>query len=111
MLAEAKKALRVSAAEYDGEIARLIMAGARDLETAGVILPGTVELAIDADDAVTDASTLTDPLVVRAIITYVRMNFGSPGDYARVAESYELQKAQLMYADGYTNYSQGGDLY
>ena len=41
MLKEAKKALRVTASVYDTEIASLLMAGANDLEIAGVKLPGT----------------------------------------------------------------------
>ena len=109
MLTEAKKTLRISTDAYDGEIARLIMAGAQDLETAGVILPGAVAFTFGTGDAVADQSDLADPLVMRAILTYVRKNFGSPNDYDRVAESYELQKCQLMHAAGYTEY-EAGDL-
>ena len=116
MLTEAKKALRVTAALYDSEIASLLMAGERDLETAGVIVPGTVDITVtetedldgDPVTVVTDNSTLTDPLVQRALITYVRKNFGSPADYDRVSESYEQQKAQLMHASGYTRWGDGG---
>lgn len=106
MLEEAKLALRVTATEYDKEIASLLSAGARDLEAAGVVLPGTVSFAYGAG-AVTDNSTLTDELVQRAIITYARMHFGSPPDYDKVAASYELQKSTLMHASDYTDY--GGD--
>lgn len=109
MLNEAKKALRMTTDAYDGEIARLLMAGALDLETVGVILPGSVSFVFGENDAVTDQSTLADPLAMRAILTYVRMHFGSPNDYERVARSYELQKTQLMHAANYTNYQQDGE--
>ena len=106
MLKEAKLALRVTAAAYDAEIADLLQAGASDLEIAGVELPGTVAFTVN-NDVITDVSTLTDPLVQRAIITYVRMRFGSPQDYDRLAAAYEIQKVQLMHATGYTDF--GGD--
>jgi hypothetical protein len=56
-----------------------------------------------------DTSDLTDPLVMRAIFTYVRANFESPADYDRLAKSYSLQKEQLMHASAYTNYNTGGE--
>ena len=68
MLKEAKKALRVTIDHFDSEIAHLLMAGANDLEIAGVTLPGTVTFTIGTDDAVVDTSTLTDHLAMRAII-------------------------------------------
>lgn len=104
MLKEAKRALRVTAALYDTEIANLLMAGASDLELAGVILPGTVTFTIGTDDAVADTSTLTDPLCQRAIITYAAARFGNPPNYVQLKDSYDEQKAQLMHAIGYTNY-------
>lgn len=109
MLNEAKTALRITTDAYDSEIASLLMAGERDLETAGVIVPGTVDVSFDSSTGeATDSSTLTDPLVQRALITYVRKNFGSPADYDRVSESYEQQKAQLMHASGYTRWGDRG---
>lgn len=105
MLKETRLALRITTAAYDAEIASLIMAGVMDLETAGVILPGAVSLKVDEETGeVTDRSTLKDELVKRAIITYVRMNFGSPNDYDRLRDAYSMQKVQLMHATDYTNY-------
>lgn len=106
MLMEAKMALRVTGTAYDAEIASLLMAGASDLEIAGVELPGTVTFSMDGD-TVADGSTLTDPLVMRAIFTYARMRFGSPADYDKLSDAYETQKVQLMHARRYTDY--GGD--
>ena len=104
MLSETKTALRITTEAYDTEIASLLSAAARDLEIAGVIIPGAVNIYFDGQTGAEDLSDITDPLVTRAMITYVRMHFGSPADYDRLAESYELQKVQLMHAEGYTNY-------
>ena len=107
MLNEVKMACRVTATAYDSELVGLIKAGAKDLQVAGINLGGDINITISSTGAVNDYSTVTDPIVQRAIITYVRMNFGTPVDYDRLAESYIMQKTQLMYASGYTNY--GGD--
>ena len=104
MLKEAKKALRVTINHFDSEIASLLMAGANDLEIAGVELPGTVTFTIGTDDVVVDTSTLTDPLAMRAIITYAAMRFGNPPNYDKLRDAYDTQKVQLMHADGYTDY-------
>ena len=107
MLNEAKKALRVTNAYYDSEIASLLMAGANDLEIAGVQLPGTVTFTISTGDTVTDMSTLTDALAMRAVITYAQMRFGNPPNYQQLADAYDLQKVQLMHAASYTDYGTG----
>ena len=121
MLKECRDALRIKTEAYDGELCSLMDAGARDLAIAGVELPGTVsfQLVTSTVGTVTtsyyqDDSTLKDALVMRAIFTYTRMNFGSPDDYDRLKEGYNIQKTQLMHATGYTDYGEepeedGGD--
>ena len=104
MLKEAKKALRVTATYYDSEIASLLMAGANDLTIAGVVLPGTVSFTVSSSDDVTDVSTLTDSLAMRAVITYAAMRFGNPPNYEQLRDAYETQKVQLMHASAYTDY-------
>lgn len=84
MLEAVKKALRISAEAYDSELLSLIEAASRDLKLAGIEFRGN-----------------NDPLVNRAIITYVRVHFGSPADYDRLKASYDEQKAQLQTASGY----------
>ena len=107
MLKEAKKALRVTVDLYDSEIMSILQAGALDLGIAGVVVPGVVSYTESQDGTITDTSTITDPLITRALITYARMRFGSPPDYDRLAEAYEIQKVQLMHADAYTDYEGG----
>lgn len=87
MLDKAKKALRLTTDAYDEEITDLLAAAALDLRIAGVALPSEL-----------------DALCQRAILTYVRMHFGSPEDYDRLKASYDEQKAQLQTATGYTDW-------
>lgn len=103
MLAETRKALRITTTAYDSELVGLIRAGYRDLQLAGIEMPGTVDFS-ESQGVYTDGSTLTDELAMRAIITYVRVHFGSPSDYDRVKASYDEQKNQLMHATGYTDW-------
>lgn len=89
MLASAKLALRVTTNAFDDEINDLINAAVLDLGLAGVTNDDT-----------------SDELVKRAVITYVRMNFGQPDDYDRLKASYDEQKAQLGMATGYTTWTE-----
>lgn len=85
MLQAVKLALRIKSNAYDSDIQDLIDAAIADIGIIGV-----------------DAQALADdPLVMQAIKTYVRLNFGSPSDYDRLERSYKEQKAQLQTATGY----------
>ena len=90
ILDKAKLALRISTDAFDEEIADLIDAAKADLNLGGVS---------NIEDA--------DPLVSRAVITYVRLNFGEPDDYDRLKRSYDEQKAQMGMATGYTEWVNG----
>ena len=46
-----------------------------------------------------------DPLVQRALLTYVRINFGDPADYERLKASYDEQLGQLMTTTGFTRWT------
>ena len=85
MLAKVKLALRVTTNAFDDEITGLIEAACADLGVVGVEVYQTTE----------------DPLLTRAIITYCRMNFGSPEDYDRLKKSDDEQKAQMISCTGY----------
>ena len=90
MLEKVKLALRITTAVFDSEIEDLIAAALADLGIAGVI-------ALDE----------TDPLIIRAVTTYCRANFGTPDEYERLKASYDEQKAQLQTATGYTDWGEG----
>lgn len=87
MLEKVKLALRVTTAAFDEEIKDLINAALADLGIAGVT-----------------TLTETDPLIIRAVTTYCRVNFGQPDDYERLKSAYDEQKAQLQMATGYTDW-------
>lgn len=85
MLDKVKTALRITTTAFDDEITDLINAACGDLGIVGVAA----------------VSTTTDPLLIRAIITYCRLHFGQPDDYDRLKASYDEQKAQLISCTGY----------
>lgn len=85
MLSAVKLALRITTDAYDAELQALIDAAIKDIGITGV----------DAESLIEDA------LVVQAVKTYVRLNFGSPSDYDRLKRSYDEQKKQMQTATGY----------
>ena len=89
-----KKAMRVTTTSYDDEITNYIESAKLDLNIAGV------------EGAVTSTP---DSLVTTAIMTYVKMKFGAPDNFDDLKADYDEQKAQLMNATGYTDWS-GGDV-
>lgn len=92
LLAKAKVALRISSSNtaFDDEIKDILSAAYSDLEkTAGINMDGFY------------ADSAFDPLLLRAVLTYTRMQFGEPSDYDRLKESYWIQKAQLQSCTGY----------
>lgn len=92
MLQKAKKALRLTTDAYDDEVQGLVDAALMDLGIAGV----------------TEASP-SDPLVVRAVLTYVKLHFGnlSGDEWDRLKRAYDEQKAQMRMATGYTRWQRG----
>ena len=89
MIAKAKLALRITTTAFDAEISDLIDAALLDMGIAGV-----------------SNKSLTDPLIIRAVTTYVKCNFGQPDDYDRLKASYDEQKAQMSMATGYTTWTE-----
>lgn len=90
MLAKVKIALRITTDAYDSEISSLIDAAKIDLGIAGVQLPSAL-----------------DAVCERAIITYCKLHFLglSENEWDRLKASYDEQKAQLVTATGYTEWS------
>lgn len=95
LLNSVKLALRITTDAFNSEITALINAALADLGIAGVDL-----------DAVGE-SYLTNPLIVNAVITYAKINFGQVETdvYNRLKASYDEQKAQLSMATGYTKWT------
>ena len=87
LLTATKLALRITTDAFNDELTRLIKAGQQDLGIAGVVVPETL-----------------DDIVLTAVITYVKMNFGNPENYDRLQRCYDEQKAQLSMATGYTSW-------
>lgn len=84
-----KLSLRIATNAFDSEIQNLITAALADLHIGGANGTGVVE---------------SDPLVLVAVTTYVKMHFGAPEEYDRLKRSYDEQKAQLRSATGYTKW-------
>ena len=90
MIEQIRRALRLTTTAYDEEILSLQQAALLDLQaTAGVVTESM------------------DPLILRAVITYVRMHFGAPENYAQLKASYDEQKAQLSMCSAYTLWGDG----
>lgn len=85
LLADVKQAMRIKTDAYDDGITQLINASIKDIGIVGVSFE----------------ETTTDALLKQAVITYCRLNFGTPSDYDRLKASYEEQKAQLISCTGY----------
>lgn len=103
LLNAVKQAIPVKTTAFDLTIAQLINAAVYDLTIAGIPVDG-VDVTLTEDEGtvtVTDSSTVTDPILIRAICAYVRANFGSPADYDRLKACYDENKAQLQTATGY----------
>ena len=88
LIDKVRTALRITTNDYDTEISDLVNACLLDLNIAGV----------NQDDT-------ANALIVRAVITYCRANFGdSMGDYEKLKASYDEQKAQMSMLTGYTDW-------
>lgn len=84
---DVKTSLRISNIAYNNEITDLINAAIADLKLSGI----TAESAVD-----------TDPLIKRAITTYVKANFGwNNPDADRLQKSYDMIKAHITLSADY----------
>lgn len=89
ILDDVKTALRISLAQtaFDGEITDLIDSAKADLELAGVDEAKIID---------------TDPLIKRAVSTYVKANFGWDNtDAERLQRSYDMLKMHLTLSQEY----------
>lgn len=87
MLSACRKALRITATDYDDEISTLILAAKADLVRGGVTQAGAVD---------------TDPLVRTAVICYVKGQFGLDNNEAdRYMVVYQSMLSALKCSSGY----------
>ena len=85
MLQRVKRSLRITSPAFDTEIQDLINAALADLGISGV-----------------DNSDEMDPLIIQAVITYCKANFGlENADSEKYAESYKSQKITLALSGVY----------
>jgi uncharacterized phage protein (predicted DNA packaging) len=89
-LDKVKKSMFISDDDSDEELTDLIEEAKSDLIPANV--------AADKIDE-------TDPLILRAIKVYCKMNFGEPDEYDRLKASYDELKAQLGTDSRFTEWS------
>lgn len=87
MLELVKIAMRLTTDAYDDELNNLINAALKDLGVAGVI---------NLEE--------TDALIIEAVTTYCKLNFGNPSNYDKLERSYREQKAQLSTSDLYGDF-------
>lgn len=96
MLDRVKLSLRLKTNAFDDELTSLIESAKLDLKIAGIF-------NVSEDDA----------QIRTAIITYCKLNWGTPYEdsnmrksyYANLKEAYDQQKMQLGMATGYTKWS------
>ncbi len=87
--------IRISATTFDGEISDLINAARADLALGGV-----------TSERVNDE---TDPLILRAVGTYVKAEFGIDNpDAEGYRAAYKALKIQLLHSDKYIIPAEGG---
>lgn len=80
---EMRRTLRISTTAFDDDIYSLADAAIDDMRLAGIVID-------DPDDS----------LIKRAILTYLRLNFGplDPQVSQKLKEAYDEQKKQLLMA-------------
>jgi len=92
LMKDAKLRLRIHTDAFNDEIQDLISAAAADLVRHNACQSEQLE------------SCEVDPLIKRAILTFVRAHFGQPDDRDSLLNDYDSQKAMLMTTTGYTDW-------
>ena len=110
MCAEVKESLPISGDDYDAQIIREIKACALDLTTsAEIVLPGEIDItrtqnAQTGEWTITDASTVTDKLIIKTIAVWCNKEIGNPPNYDNLLKAYNSLKGQLRLSKTYTQY-------
>ena len=91
-LASVRHSVRLSSAVHDGELTDLINAARADLVLGGVL----------------EANDESDPLIKKAVTTYVKAEFGLDNEDAdRLRASYKEQRNGLTLSDSYIAAEEG----
>ena len=95
LLDKVKTACRVTSTAYDEELTDLISAGLADMGITDI----KPDVLVDVAPA---------PLILRAVVTYCRMNFGYVDEiaYERLKRSYDEQKSQLLMSSEYSTFAE-----
>ncbi len=108
MLEDAKAILRISNNAYDAEIEDLIEAAKMDLKLSGVNVNKTVTETYTPEPTEENPEPepveiqVMDPLIKRAIIVYVKANFGwNNPDAEKLQQSYDMLKCHLALSQEY----------
>ena len=106
MFQEVKSTLPIIGDDYDAEIIMQIKACALDLTTSAEIqLPGTIAITRTQDQqgvwTISDASTLTDELIITVISVWCNMRIGNPPNYDNLLASYNSLNGQLRLSKTY----------
>lgn len=114
MLDDVKTVLRISNNAYDAEIEDLIEAAKIDLKLSGVNIDKTVTETYTPEPTEENPELgpveiqVMDPLIKRAIIIYVKANFGwNNPDAERLQQSYNMLKIHLALSQEYTSEAVG----
>ena len=95
LIDKVKTACRVTGTAYDDELTDLISAAFADMGITDIKSSMLVETNIN-------------PLILRAVTTYCKMNFGyatlTEEQYSRLKESYDEQKAQMLMSSTFTTW-------
>ena len=93
LIKDAKLRLRLHTDAFDDEISDLVESAALDLIHRNAIQQAQLE------------TVEIDPLIKRAILTFVSAHFGSNEDAERLKADYDEQKSTLMMTSGYTQWT------
>lgn len=105
MFAEVKAMLPVSGDDYDAEIILQIKAAVLDLTTsAEIVMPGVISISRNAQGVITDASTVTDELIITTIAVWCNLRIGNPPNHDNLLAAYKSLKGQLRKSTKYTSY-------
>ena len=84
--------LRIMTHAFDPELKDILQAGYEEMRTRGVKMD-TEEPGLH-------------PMVLRCLLTYVKLHFGEPANPERLQRAYETQLGQLMTTSGFTTWEE-----